>query len=279
MPFNFSLNQAKTVTSSVYPLQCLASSDSLNRVEPLVTAQILRKQYLLGINLMSPLTKQGLTDDDIKDFINRAVNEAEVSLGISVAENVRQYRGPYDRTQNLYYIYTELPYKPVTSILKWSIQSSDGNDIYIFPPSLIETGNAQMGQLSLGFSTVPANSPIIADGFYGNAGYVLIRSLAAYTMPAFYLVQFVTGFPEDKIPLPINELIATIAALAILSMIAPIIRPITSAALNIDGLSQQVTSPGPLWLQQRMAELTAKRDNLIQQLRNYFYTNLVVSNV
>ena len=280
MPFVFNQqpNSSKTVNSAVYPIQVIGDSGNINRVGPLVTAEELKTNYLFGIPLTSPLTKQTLTVPTITGFINRALNEAEVITGINIVETVLAWRGPYDKALVDYSQFVELPKRPVTAVNLWSIQDSSANLLYIVPAQLVEMGNAILGQLSIGFSTIPSASPILADGFYGNNAAILIRNMAAYSFPSFWYIEYVVGYPLDKIPSIINQLISVIAAIDILSMMSPILRPNTSSSLGIDGLSQSTSSPGPQWLLARVGQLEEKKEALTQQIKSLYYNTFIVSN-
>lgn len=279
MPFNFAgPNVSRTVESAVYPIQVIGDSGNVHRVGPLVTPDELRNTYLFGIPLTSPLTKQSLSDPQLTTFINRALNTAEMLIGITIVETVRESRLPYDKQLNDYWWYTELPFKPITQINAWTIQTADNSVLYTVPAPLIEVKNAHLGQLSIGWSTIPTSSPVLSDGFYGNTAYVLIKNLAIFNTPGFWTISYVTGYPIDKIPSPVNQLIGTIASIDILSMLAPILRPNTSSALGIDGLSQSVSGPGPQWLALRLDDLRQRKEELIQQIKSYYYNTMIVSN-
>lgn len=278
MPFTFNTNNAsKTAGSAVYPIQAIGDSGNVTRVGPLVTPDELRNTYLFGIPLTSPLTKQSLTNPNLVTIINRALNEAELELGITIAETMRESRLEYDKALMDHYWFCELPWKPITLLNQWTVESSDGSIIYVVPPSLIENKNMHLGQISIGWSTIPAASPFLVDGQLGNNAAVMIRNLGIYNTPGFFTVQYVTGFPLDKIPSPVNQLIAVIASIDILSMISPI-RYNTSSSLGIDGLSQAVSGPGPQWLALRLNDLRIKKQELTEQIRNYYYNNIIVSN-
>lgn len=279
MPFNYvGQNVSRSTESSVYPIQVIGDSGNVTRCGPLITPDELRLTYLLGVPLTVPTTKQSLNNENLKTFINRALNEAETLLGITIVETVRESRIPYDRSLSNYWFYVEFPFRPITMINQFSIQTSNDSIVYQVPADWIEVKNAALGQLSIGWSTTPGASPILSDGFYGNAAVVLLRNMGIYNTPGFWTISCVTGFPLDKIPSPIGQLIATIASIDILSMLGPVLRPTTGQSLSIDGLAQSTQTPGPQWLLARVAQLTEKRDSLVTQIRSYYYNQIYVSN-
>ena len=278
MPFTYpGANISKTTGSAVYPIQAVADSGNVTRVGPLVTPEDLRNTYLFGIPLTAPLTKQAINDETLKTFINRALGVAEAETGITIVETVRNTRSPYDKSLNNYWWFLELPYRPITQLASWDIVTSDGSIIYQVPAPLVEAQNMIFGQLSIGWSTVPTSASIVADGFFGNAAAVLIRNLGVYNTPAFWTTQYTTGYPLNKIPIIINNLIGVLAAIDILSMISPL-KFNTSSGLGIDGLSQNTSSPGPQWLMMRLNDLREKHDMLVDQIKSMYYLKFIVSN-
>jgi hypothetical protein len=77
---------------------------------------------------------------------------------------------------------------------------------------------------------------------------------------------------------PVNELIGTIAAIAILSEIAATFI-YNSQSQSQDGISQSSTGPGPRIYQLRIEELMLKRDELTRKLKAIFSTRLFVGNI
>lgn len=271
---------AKTASSSAYPLFA-TDSGPFNRVEPLVTPETLTKQYLWGIPLTNPLTKQTLKPDDLKSFIDRAMNRAEMSLQLTILETQHTFKLAYDRPLANYYNYLECPVRPISRLDSLTIESADQVDLFTYPPQIIETRNMVLGQITLGLANTPASIPsnMIAPYGSGGAGMLFGNWMFRQNMPAYYLVKCAAGFHPGKIPIPINDYIATIATMDILSMLAPLLFRQTSSSLSMDGLSQSVSGPGPAIFQQRLAELQAKKDELESLIKGYYYSSIKLLNI
>src|SRR6185436_18720658 len=96
-------------------------------------------------------------------------------------------------------------------------------------------------------------------------------------VPAFWGMEYTTGFKDGLIPVFINDLIGTIAALRILSMLAATYAAANSSSLSIDGMSQSISTPGPQLFKLRIDELTAQRDLLVKKVKKIFNMKFVLT--
>jgi len=272
----------KDSVGSVYPLFASSAGQQFNRVEPMLTVDILKTDFLFGVRLRDPLTKQELQDADLKRAIIRATNAIELALNINITPLERSIKMPFDRSLFRSFGHMELPFKPILSLNSFTIESSDGVEQFPFPASWIETSNMHLGQIN--FGNIALQTPVGGINSYaGSAGIgssplVLTSYLNLGWLPAFYRVKFVTGFPENQIPVFINELIGVQTALDILSRMGPILRT-SGTSLSQDGISQSISGPGNQQYQLRLAELQARKAELISQVRSYFYASMFVSNI
>ena len=97
-------------------------------------------------------------------------------------------------------------------------------------------------------------------------------------IPSFYRVLVTTGFPENQIPVIVNELIGVTAAIDMLSRIGVMFRA-TGTSLGQDGISQSISGPGPNIYATRIEQLQLRQQQIINQVRQYFYSDIFVSNV
>lgn len=273
-------NLSKTGGGSIYPVSAIDTSGTFDRIEPLITPEILRKDWLYAVPLFDRLTNTRITDEDIKRTIKRAMNEAERQLKINIIPVRRAVKMPFDYALFKYYGHLEIPYKPITTLFKLYIEDCNFNNIYTFPPGIIETRNMWMGQINFGPITVQTPSGLVFNEAAGGGGGVLLLVQSNYnqSMPAFYVVDCETGFPENKIPVGINELIAINAAIEIMSRVSPTFK-VNSQSISHDGLSQSVSGPGPQIFAARIADLKEKRAELLDQFKHTFYNSIFVSNI
>jgi hypothetical protein len=97
-------------------------------------------------------------------------------------------------------------------------------------------------------------------------------------MPAFYVVDCITGFPDNQIPGVVNELIGITAGIEVLSRVSPLFK-VNSQSISHDGLSQSVSGPGPQVYANRINDLKEKKASMLKQLKHTFYNSVFVSNI
>lgn len=285
---------SKKGISSVYPEKALESSTGLARAEPFLTPDLLRERFLWGVPLVSPVTKEKITNNMLKDYIQRAANQFELKAQVDVTRVIRRYRLPFD--PNLYYQFMtlEVPYKPIQMVLDLSIRSASydqnpdqatqqypaTNLIYKIPNQWIDMANASRGTLNVNplnpaFSAIGSGVAAPASGatimqFIGQSGWV----------PAYWNVEVVCGFATEEGALPsvINEAIGYIATVMILENLIPQFRYATQS-LGIDGLSQSVNDNMFSLLQQKQKDAQASADAIIKRIKVMTSTKFFSSHI
>lgn len=272
----------KDSVGSVYPLFASSAGQGFNRVEPLITPEILQKDFLFAVKLKDPITKQEINTADLQRTIIRSVNAIELALNINILPIERSMKMPFDRALFQSFGHMELPFKPILSLNEFAIESSDGVQQFPFPASWIETSNLHLGQLN--FGNIALQTPVGGVNSYaGSAGIgssplVLTSYLNLGWLPQFYRIKFVTGFPENQIPTSINELIGIQGALDILSRVGILFRT-SGTSISQDSISQSISGPGSNLYKQRIDELQMRKKELVNQIKAMFYNSIFVSNV
>lgn len=251
-----------------------------NRLEPLVTPTQVKNRHLFGIPLVSairdPLTNraQRYDDDLIKDTIDRAVGLVETETGLDIFPVRMKEKLPFDQHHYQSFGYMRVARRPVACVDKITITPASGNDLYTVPIEWVETANLPYGQLNL--------TPISGATVYGDVtggvapgGALFLNVLGQHRwVPAFWMVEYTSGFPDGLLPRVVNELVGAVAAMEVLSALAATYARSTSHSLGIDGLSQSVSTPGPQLFKQRLDELAEKRKKLVKKLRTQYALNL-----
>jgi len=268
---------SRSAMGCVYPLYAIDAGANFNRYEPLITPEIFRKDYLFGIPLKSPVNGDILTNEDLKRALDRATNRIETEIKVNIFPVQRQIRKEFDRNLVDACCYLEMPYRPIMSVESLVIADSSGVEWLQIPPSLIETGNFQTGLITLGFASAGYSVPVFSTTGV-NRSFLYWLTANVRFLPAYFTIKCTTGFPEDKLPSIINDLIATDAAIDLLSRLGPLIRT-TSSSLSIDGLNQSIGSPGPNIYLARIADLEKKRDGLIKNIKMMYYNSIFMSTV
>jgi hypothetical protein len=283
MPIDFTIpqyNQSKTANSSIYPLFAQSTGNNFDRIEPLVTPDILISDWLFSVPLYDRVNKRQITKEDLKRVINRAVNQCELDLKINIFPVQRSYKMPFDASLFRQFGYTELPTKPIYCLLDVFIEDSNFNNTYQFPPQIIDTSNLTLGMVSFGpVSIATANGNVLNTlAASGGGSLILTTFINLNFIPQFMRWEYISGFPENQIPTSLNEVIGITAALEIFSRIAPMFKT-NSQSLSHDALSQSTSGPGPNTFNNRIDQLQAKRAQLLKQLKHTFYNSIMVSNV
>lgn len=274
---NFS--QTKKFGTAIYPVHAAATSGLMRRCEPFLTPEQLVSRFLKGIPLRFR-NGDTFTVDELKDRIYLAMNEAELLLGTTITRESFKFKAPFDYATYKAYIHIMTEARPVISIEHLAIVSSDDNNIFEIPPTWIETANFSKGLVNV-IPLLAAYGVNSVQGAVGNAGIAFLTVIDGLNwVPAYWQINYTAGLSnkEGQVPTPVNELIGTIAAIAILSEIAPL-NIWNSQSQTQDGISQSSSGPGPRLYQLRIEELEKKKEDLVKKLKAIFSTRYFVGNI
>jgi hypothetical protein len=286
-------SDTKKPTGSVYPVDAVASGGGLERIEPLITPEVLQRRYFFGIPLVSPLEpKQKLTPADLQDFIVRGSSKVELDTKTTIQPVTRRMRLPFDATLYARFLYLELPFKPILRVIRLAICSSSyqgtseeserypsGNMLYRIPADWIDTSHFSVGKLfcnplqlfnSIGLSDTTASAGTILPQLTGLCGFI----------PAYWTVECETGFcsREGNVPVVVNELVGTAAAILLCDNLIPLFR-VSSQSLSLDGLGQSTQDDMQRLLKQKRDDLERSYGPLLQSVKGLINTKFIVSNV
>lgn len=276
-------SNAKPSVGSLSPSGAIDSAWS--RLEPLITARKLRDNHLFGIPLVSaikdPVTKQPqkMTDELIDELIVGAVAICEEESGLQIFPTEHREKYPFDKFEFQELGYFQLRNRPVASVQSLKVTPSNGVDVYVVPNDWIETAYAHRGQLNiipLNIATVSSSAAVSQNG--GAAFFISILGQRPW-IPAFWQIDYTTGWPDGKLPRFVNEYIGTVAAIEVLSRLAATYARSTGHSLGIDSLSQSISGPGPQIFVQRIQDLTDKRKMLLGKLKAKFGLKIFSNNV
>lgn len=287
------IKDAKRGIGSVFPEKVVDSSPGVPRVEPLITPNLLKKRFLFGVPLTSPITQEKITNKDLQDYISRGVARIEMEAQIDVFPVLRRHKAPFIREAYTEYMFIEFPNKPIQKINKISITSANyegtaseydqypsGGDIFRFPTDWIEPANMNRGLINI----VPLNPAFSSIGYTAAASGTGAALLTFMTnlgwIPAFFLVECVTGLcsEEGNVPVYVNEAIGAATAIKVLDNLIPQYR-ITSSSLGIDGLSQSVGDQMYQLLTQKRADLEESLKTIVNRLKTFTSNSIFSGNV
>ena len=275
-------SDSKTGIAGVFPENVLEAS--YGHLEPLIGVEELTRRHLFGIPLVSQMKGVDgkpihMTPEMVKDIIDGAVQQAESDCKIDIFPVKRRVKQAFDKNAYESYGFIKYPFRPITSIDKLSITPANGQDVYTVPLEWVETAYCVRGQINI----IPMTAAFLQSGSVpqqsaGGAMFLAILGNRAW-VPAYWQLECTSGFPDGLIPRVVNELIGTIAAMEILSMLATTYARSQSHSLGIDGLSQSVSTPGPQIFKNRYEELQEKRKHLEKKIRNLFGQGIFSSHV
>lgn len=280
------LKNSKDYGTCTYPVHANGTSGLLRRCEPLLTPEKMKSRFLKGIPLVFP-NGDKITDEDLKDKINLAMNEAELLIGSTITREARKEKHPFDWSLYKSFIHIKTEHGPVNSLESISIRASNGLNIFEIPADWIETANFSKNLINVipllaafGATTVQG-TPVAASGGAGAAFLAIWTAYGnAQHIPAYWEVNYTAGMAnkDGTIPIPVNELIGVICAMDVLSLIAPS-NIYNSQSLSQDGISQSSSGPGPMLYRTRMDELEKKKDELVKKLKGVFSRRYFIGNI
>jgi len=276
---------SKPVLGDVFPVNAVEST--WQRTEPLITPEQLRRKHLWGLQLISqmpdPRTGRAMemTDDDIGSFIDSAVGLAEAETGLIIFPTKFKEGHAWDRQEYDSFGYFKVRKRPVYSIDRITVTLSNGDAIYEVPKDWIEVANAQWGQINIVPLTIALTSgnPVAIPTTAGGALLLSIFQGKSQWVCKLWQVDYTCGFPNAMLPKVVNDYIGTIAAMEILSQLASTYGRNTGSSLSLDGGSQSVSTPGPEIFKPRLEDLAAKREMLVNKLKNMYGLKYISNNV
>lgn len=261
--------------TKIYPVEANDVTPLFKRVEPLITPEKMISKYLKKV----PLDEYD--EDEMKDFINDALNEVEVLTKLQLTPVQHKERMPFDRQAYKSFVFFKINNGPALSVEEILIESSNGENIYRLPLDWIEAGFFHKRQINL----IPILSIFgaagLKDGQASNAGLIFLQAVNNFRwLPAFYTITYTTGVcrKEGHLPSVLNQIVGITAAMEILSNKASQ-EKFTSTSISQDGISQAASTPGPARYKQRMEELEKKRERLMQRVMAKFHQKYFLSNI
>ena len=107
--------QSKNYQTAAYPVHAAETSGLIRRAEPLLTPKKLRSRFLKGIPLTFP-NGDTFSDDDLKDKILLATNEAELLLNMTVSREAFKEKAPFDKSLYDAFIHIKTEKGPILTI-------------------------------------------------------------------------------------------------------------------------------------------------------------------
>lgn len=262
-----------TPTNLPYPDRAIEQDPGVTRYLPLPTPTIMRTGTLFGLPLRSFLTNEPVSDDAIQRFITEAVSEVETELGLFLSPVTFSERHDYNRemmTQS--WGYFKVNNGPILNVSKFQLTFNNG--VAQSPPLVdipLEFIHVQPQEQTV--QLVPAMGMTVSGlimSVYSGMGFHAFNSQIISNWPGAILIEYRAGFENGKCPAVLAGLTENLAALKMLSTLGPIIFPFNSTSIGIDGTSQSVSTLGPAFLQNRLADLEKIVQSQKEAAKGYF---------
>jgi hypothetical protein len=252
-----------------------------DRYLPIPTAADMRRRSLFGIPLRSFLTGQEVSDQTLEDYISEAISEIEHTLGLFITPVTFEERHDYSREMQFYaFGVCKVYHSPILNVEKYQLTFNNGIGIpgslplVDIPLEFIHV-QPQDGTVQL----VPAQGVTISGfivSIYSGLGYHAFNSQAISYWPGAVFIKYRAGFERHKVPALLVSLIENLAAYRFLSSIGFLLFPYNSTSVGIDGTSQSVSTPGPLFLQARLNELEKIYTREMEAAKGYYQKRFLI---
>ena len=279
---NFS--RSRTFEVAQYPVHAVETSGLLRRTEPLLTPELFTSRFLLGIPLKFPDGSK-LTPEILKDRIMMAMNETEAQVGATLTREEFKDKLPFDWSLYKSFMHLKPRHSPIISLEGLAIVASNDEVIFQVPSVWVDPSNFSIGQINVipllaAFGATNASgTPITALNQGAGVAFLAIWGASGATtqVPAYWQVNYSSGLSnrEGHLPVIVNQLVGTNAAISILSELAVLFFS-TSQSLSQDGITQSSSSLGPRRFALRIEELTKNRDELIRKIKGIFAKKYVI---
>lgn len=272
---------SSTQNNTGFPVWSSNPDDNTHRYMSLPTAATMRAQSLFGIPLKSALTHEVVPDSTLESFIAQATSELEHALDLYITPT--QFYEKHDYEREMFansFAYLKVNHPNIIKVDLYQISFNNDSQtpaIISFPLEHIHV-MPQEGVIQLVPAFGTSLSGFLLSAFSGVQYHAFNQALLS-NWPGAIRITYWAGFEDGKVPAAISGLIERMAARKFLSMLGPVIFPMTSTSIGIDGVSQSVGGLGPAYLRQRMDEL----DKMIQAetsvLRDYYQRGVLLAHM
>jgi len=258
----------------------LSYEGAMKRFKTMPTPEDVFRKALLGLPKKLPMTNEELIPEDAAPFLESAITEIEMSTCMNIT--------PVDHFQSFDYIDgmfeanffgMNLERWPTTKVNRLTLKYPHSQTITNIPGVQSPTANGVNGTYqtysipsgwvalrrnkinvvaAFGALTVSTDASAIANAG-GIFSYVTGFGRGAY-QPAMIECWYTAGFPPDKLPATIWDLIVTLATIRFLEDIFAVLLPYSSVNVSIDGVSQSASLNLAQMLLQRITNLKEQYD-------------------
>jgi hypothetical protein len=267
--------KSNTPPIRVFPYRATEVDESVNRYSSIPTVEKMRSVYLFGIPLKSTLTGQEVSDEMIQTYIDSAISEIEHELSITITPTTYDERHTWDREmwQNAFG-WVKVNQRPIIQVNELSLVFSNDEQRTVRFPNEFLFPQDQDAAIQVVPAVGTTMQGFLLSAFAGSQLWAIFSS-AQSSWPGAVRVIYKAGFEAGRVPALITGLIGNLAALKLLTNIAPLLFPYSSYGLGLDGASQSVSLPGPQFLVSRISDLEKQIEKQLDAARGYYLTKFL----
>jgi hypothetical protein len=270
--------RGKAYVTKQYPQGASETSELFQRMEPLITPELLKSRLLHKVPGLD-----NYSNDELKQQIWLACQETELLLNMPLWPVEVTERKPFEYNHYSNYWHFKTERKPVQSIVAVDIVSADGQVVWRAPQQWVEVGltrtKSQINFLPL-LSTIAGGNAIQTGDTSGNSIFLQAMGFARW-IPSFWQLKYIAGLGdcEGNLPVVVNDLIALSAAIEILSALQNLYLS-GSQSLSQDGISQSSSlKNGGNVFQTRIEMLSQRRERMMNQVKGVFNSKYFIANI
>ena len=243
------------------------SDPAYARIEPIITPQEIKDDFLFGIPLRTPSGEE-MPITVIERHWRGSISSIEHDLDITLTPTEYVDKLDYRAEDYDSWFFLKLNHRPISpdpNDLKIQIQYINESTLVTMPQAWYRI-YPQAGQIQM-----TPTSGTMGQFFISNAGVILPGLWGIKKdYPQLIKITYKGGFEQGGVPPLVNQLIGYKTAVDILNIMSDLVMGIpglNSYGIGLDGMSQSVTKEGYF---RRIAEYGAKIMSIEQKLNRYY---------
>lgn len=240
-----------------------------------LSVQELTEQFLWGIPLCNPISKDSISQQALKNILLTAQGFVESLLNLKLFKQYINEQQDFNRDEFMSWGYIQTAWF-INKIFTLKGRFNE-HEVLEYPPAWLTIRRSNDGRYTRNLYTVPNGDGTMVTFNYAIATYNQWFNFRGMTyIPYYWNIEYLTGF--DKIPMEIIELIGKAAAIIALPRIEQVVVSggalnfgISSNSISMDGLSQSISKAnGGNIFQQRLKQLGEEFKTQVVQLKNIY---------
>jgi hypothetical protein len=227
-----------------------------------------------GIPKHFPLTGEVIDSEYVSTFLASAIADLEM-LGLTINPIIKTHNEDFhDQQFTKNYLPIVVPSVPIldvesVNLIYPHVNSDSPMHSFTIPKGWITWEKSKINILA----TTGVLAPTMLNS---TSSPVLAVWTSAVYRPNSMCVVYQAGFPPDKLPFNLWKLLIDKTVYSLLIDIGPLLLPVQSMSVGIDGVSQSASTPGASLLDMRIRNLKAQIDSATRKILGYYGISLKI---